>query len=725
MTLKTTESKRSVYMPVLLVLAVALTVRVVYLFQYSQLPDWEILTVDNWYHYNWANSLADGNILGDTTYFRAPLYAWCLGLAHALFGASLWVGRLFGMAVGLGSVLMTYVLGRKLLDHKTGLTAALIHAVYPIAIYFESELLLDPLFTLLVQVTIYRFVVWLETKKRSDLFLCGLVCGLAAITRPTILVAVPLMIALIVFRRGLPDHWRQLGALILGLTITVGPVTIRNMVVAGDPVLISSQAGINLFIGNNDGADGFSAAMPEPFGNNWNLRQVTHIAETDRGRRLRPGEVSSYWTERAARWIIHNPGDFARLFFTKLGSQFSDRKVSNNRSLDEFFSRPFILKYNPISFGAIAGLALLGCLSVWRIKTAKSFTLLFLLLYVLATSMFFFNSRFRLPLLPLYFVLASAGIWFVIGLLRTQRMRSAGYIVLAGFVSLAAFLSENLFQPIVTPNHLMSKGLYYYSHQDYRTAQEFFEKALSLYPTNSEINLNLGACLFKQGSVDSARYYFERELVFHPERPKVYNNLASLDLLAHHYESAQRWIRKALRIAPYDITANTIWLRILASDSALSAESLMVEIEKSLVSTDFDLTIHNEGATLLAERGDLAAARSLLARVLDASAPPIETDDFAFGPDFPHGHDGIAQEKAKAHYQLGYINGLQGHIEESIGHSTAAIGLDSTLAEAYVNLISGYVSAGQRWMADSVMDDAAERFPNHPAIKLLRESQQQ
>ena len=64
--------------PLIYVLLIALIVRVAYLIVYSTMPDWELLTIDNYYHKHWALDIASGNVFGDTTYFRAPFYVYCL-----------------------------------------------------------------------------------------------------------------------------------------------------------------------------------------------------------------------------------------------------------------------------------------------------------------------------------------------------------------------------------------------------------------------------------------------------------------------------------------------------------------------------------------------------------------------------------------------------------------------------------------------------------------------
>ncbi|MBU0983297.1 MAG: glycosyltransferase family 39 protein, partial [candidate division Zixibacteria bacterium] len=155
------------------IVLIAVLIRVAYLAQYSALPDWFMLTVDNWYHHHWAQAVAGGDLAGGTTYFRAPFYVWCLGLLYAVAGSGLWVARVFGVVVGLLSIGATYLITNKLFDRKTAAVAALFQSVYPLIIYFEAELLLDPLFMLLLQVVVYRYLIWQESRTPRAMFCLG------------------------------------------------------------------------------------------------------------------------------------------------------------------------------------------------------------------------------------------------------------------------------------------------------------------------------------------------------------------------------------------------------------------------------------------------------------------------------------------------------------------------------------------------------------------------
>ena len=239
------------------------------------MPDWNMLTVDNYYHFNWGKDIASGNIFGDTTYFRAPFYIYCLALVFSLFGATLAAARIFGLVIGLASLLLTFLTGKELFSRRTGLIAAAIQSVYPLILYFESELLLDPLFMLLLQLSVYFFVLWYKKQNLLSLICMSLALGLASITRPTALLFVPPVIVFFYFSSTL---WRQRVKLIVSFTfllaLVILPITIRNYVVGGEAVLISSQGGINFYIGNNKQSDGVTAAMPEPLGHNWKIDDI-------------------------------------------------------------------------------------------------------------------------------------------------------------------------------------------------------------------------------------------------------------------------------------------------------------------------------------------------------------------------------------------------------------------------------------------------------------------
>jgi len=274
-------SVKAIPRSLILVLLAALVIRILYLMIYSNMPDWTMLTVDNYYHQNWAENIASGNIWGDTSYFRAPLYVYALAILYTVFGTSLWVARIFGLVIGIVSIILTFQISRKLFSQRVGVIAAGIQAVFPIVIYFESELLLDAFFMLLMQFSLYRFILWFEDDNKKNCFVLGLSLGLASLARPiTLAFILPiLLISLLKRSAEFRQQLFQIMIIVAGLAVVVLPITIRNLIIGKEFVLIAAQGGINFYIGNNASADGMSASLPEPLGHNWEIKDITYIAE--------------------------------------------------------------------------------------------------------------------------------------------------------------------------------------------------------------------------------------------------------------------------------------------------------------------------------------------------------------------------------------------------------------------------------------------------------------
>lgn len=693
----------------LAVMGLALLVRLIYLWVYQGMPDWTMLTVDNFYHHHWAQVIAGGEVIGDTTYFRAPLYIWCLSSLYAVFGDGLWVGRLFGLAIGLGSVYMTYRIGRRLVSPAVGIVAGLIHALFPIAIYFESELLLDPLFTLLLQFAVYRALGWWQSKGIWLFVSSGLLFGLASICRPTALVWVVVLALLPPVLYGWRSGMQRAALFLGGVLLVIAPITIRNIAVAGDPVMIASQAGVNFYIGNNDSADGLTASLPEPLGHNWRIADVVYIAEKELGRELTPGEVSGYWNGHTLEWIWRNPGRFTALYLKKIYFSFSNREISNNRDLPLFFSRVALLKYNPLGFGVVFGFGLVGAFLLWRQNSSARWLAVTVLLAVLAGALFFFSSRFRLPLLPWFFVFAAAGgvsIWNRRGNMAKLVTPIAVLLVggLFSYTPLVALPSSSMVQSALV------RGSHYYAAGHYELAREWYTAARDADEAFPEVNLDLGTTFLRLGEADSARYFFERELAFHPDRAAGYANLASLYLVDGNPSRARQYASEALARRPYDVMAARIMIRASAADSTVSNGDLLTLIHDMAAQTNNDIFLLNDAARLLATRGIMSPADSIFAVADSVSPPPIEMDDTAFDREFRNSRENWRRARAESAFQRGYLAGLRGDLQAVIEYSQKAITLDSTKAEAYINLAGGYYRSGRQSAADSVMTDAERRF---------------
>jgi tetratricopeptide (TPR) repeat protein len=179
-------------------------------------------------------------------------------------------------------------------------------------------------------------------------------------------------------------------------------------------------------------------------------------------------------------------------------------------------------------------------------------------------------------------------------------------------------------------------------------------------------------------------------------------------------------IKQALRLKPYDITANIILIRTAAHPDGIGPDSLYAIVKQSAMQTESDLFVLNEAAAVLLAQGLTDVADSILRQALVAGPPPIETDNTAFDAHHKYGSPAFEREKAQTYYRLGFLRGRQGQYEESIRYSREAVRRDPDLVEAYINLFSGYLSQGWVDRADSVLAVVMNRFPDHDRVRELR-----
>jgi len=710
--------------PLSAVIILGFIVRLIFLLNYISSPDWPQLLADSLFHDRWASAIASGNIIGQEVYFRAPFYVYILGFIYAVFGHSLLAARIFGHLVGLVSVAITYLLARRLLSKKTAVIAGIVHALYPVAIYFESELLVDSLFMMLLELSVLFFLITLEKQNLRWYILTGLVIGLAAITRPIVIALVPLYVIWI-FINGISLKKAFIDILILmaAMILMIAPVALRNLIVADDFVPISSSGGLNFYIGNNSQADGLTATLPPPLRNNWGINDITFVAEQETGRKLKASEVSDFWYKKARVWIIEHPVDFIKLYIKKIYFMFNNAEISNNRSLALFFSRMMILKFNPINFGLIFSLAVMA-LIILIVQKRFSSPILFLALliagYTMVISLFFINARFRLPVIPFIIILSACGIERLTNIIYHKKFRPVYLFAVLGGIAVFVLSNSSLYniRTTTTAAGFFNKANYYLHSGDYKKAVDYYIRTLAENDAYPDANLNLGAVYLKRGHGDSAEIYFRRELNRSPDNAGAYSNLASLYNLKGDFRQSQVYADSAIALKPYAVDPYLISLRNFSQlDDTAAFENMLTTAGKNLKDIS---RVYLDVGIIFSQWGEYDSALTYLQSVLDSPVRPMETNDDAFSYSFS-GQNSDNAVKAQAAYQMGYIYGIRGNLEQSIAKSKLAIALDSNLADAYVNLINAYMLLGKQDDAQALLKKARQKFPDNKVLEMLHE----
>lgn len=179
---------------------------------------------------------------------------------YATSGSREGTARIVEALLGVAAIAVVFLLGRRLAGPTAGLVAAFGAAVYPPFIHSTGELMSEPpaFFTLPAAVLAF---LWASERERLRAWLLpGFLFGLTALIRPEYLVVGGAFAVLAAFRVGRERGWRPgLGGaalLVAALLIPIVPWTVRNAVVLGRVVPISTGDGKALYVGTYLPADG-------------------------------------------------------------------------------------------------------------------------------------------------------------------------------------------------------------------------------------------------------------------------------------------------------------------------------------------------------------------------------------------------------------------------------------------------------------------------------------
>jgi len=140
-----------------------------------------------------------------------------------------WTARAFAAAIGIATVGLTYLLGRRLYGTGAGLVAALLIAVMPYHVVVSRQVLLDGLMTLCATAALYCVVRYVEAGRLSWLLAGGSMMGAAILSKETSIVLLGGLYAFFVLTPSARMRVRHLllTVLLLLAEVAVWPVMIR------------------------------------------------------------------------------------------------------------------------------------------------------------------------------------------------------------------------------------------------------------------------------------------------------------------------------------------------------------------------------------------------------------------------------------------------------------------------------------------------------------------
>ncbi len=533
----------------LLIFSLAFILRLIYILEIRGSPFWDTFILDQRWYDEWARKIAGGEFLGREVFFLNPLYAYFLALIYLPAGRALWAVRLIQAAMGGLSCCLIWAIGRRLFGEREGVLAGLLGSAYGIFIFYDSVLAVASLATFLnLLLLFYLLRTGSEAGKREGLG-AGILLGLSVLARPNVLLFYPFIAAFWFLKLKPRKAFGAAAMSLLGAALMVAPVTLRHLLVAGDFVPFTSSSGINLFIGNNPKANGtFSApsgVRPEPEGM---LEDSTRLAEKALGRKLKPSEVSGYWRGRAVKFWKEEPGKALFLYLKKLALFWNGEELGGTYNFPYFRGRSWSLRNNPVGFGLVAPLALLG-MGVF-LRRFKELLLPYgmVLSYAFGIALIFVVAQYRAAAVPFILLFASTFIFWAVGKIRALQLKP---LLLAAAIGGPLALGVNY--PMVGGTLSMAHtnmGVLYDLRGFKEEAEREFREALKSDPENVRALNNMAIIYEERGELGRALSLYQRALALRPDYLEGRANYASALLRGDRYREGLMEFEALLRERP-------------------------------------------------------------------------------------------------------------------------------------------------------------------------------
>lgn len=416
-------------------LALALGLRLAHLAELrASDPLFETPSVDAQYYDQLGREIAAGYWLADEgLWHHPPGYPYALALVYLATGQThetpmperdYWAPRLAQVLLGVGTVLLTLLIAQRLTGSLGwGLAAGLAAACWGPLIYFEGELVPVTLVCALDALALWLLLAFGQRPGSARLWAwaaAGLLLGLSGVARPNALLAAAALGWWGVFaarRAGRSWGSALAGLLVCGLA-SAAPLLItytRNVTLTGEPVVLVTKGGFNLYLGNNPDAPETSRWRPGA-----DFYRFSRMS-TDLGGVPLADKVGGdrWFMAQLAEHVRQRPLQAGAWLLIKFGRVWIGREETRNLSLYDARAHSRVLwallgqlEVGPLALrwpmGLLAPLALLGLVSAWRQPTEGAGLLAtFLLTYAVSVAIGFTAARYRLPMVPALLPLAA------------------------------------------------------------------------------------------------------------------------------------------------------------------------------------------------------------------------------------------------------------------------------------------------------------------------------
>lgn len=483
----------------------AFAARLLYLLSIHNAPFFRHLQTEPLHYHQWASLILAGHA-PPPPFEQAPGYPYFVAAVYGLFARSATaVAAVQALLDAVTSTLLVLI-GARWFGRRAGIIAGVLAVLYGPFLYFASEVLPSTLF-------IFTSVAALAAGAFGAATVAGCLWTAALFVRSEIVLAIPFVLYDAWYRGGRRGVWQTATPLLLGFSIIVA----TNAAASGQFVLLTTSAGVNLWLGNNPDADGVNPFIYGP---------LERVVDEVRANAPTGADADRIFRHRAGTFIRGDADHALRLAWKKLLWTLSDRELPNSDDIEWvtgqswLFWRPVF----PFSFGMMLPFACVGAVWVgatWR----KCVPLVGLLACGLVTSVVFFtNARFRLILVPPILLLAAVAFDRLPAMVAARDQQRRALLTAAAAFGIGAVVAWGNFYGVRTyhiPQLSVNAGAIEREAGQLDSAVKHLREGLAGDPHDEIAWIHLALALEQEGDLDSAREAYRDAQARLPDDPEV------------------------------------------------------------------------------------------------------------------------------------------------------------------------------------------------------------
>ncbi len=528
-------------------------------------PVFSLPLVDSAEYVNDAHYYIEQNWLGRCAAYRhPPAYPYAIAILFKIFGNSVKVVKLFQILLDLLNTFFVYLIAKEVFNATAGLVASALYALYMPIIFYSIEILPPILAIFLLLASILSLIksYQLQNTQASGkpwLSISGISFGLLLATIFNFIISLPLIL-LWQYRCFKGSIRRRLAYLSIFAAFSLAPVILtsaRNCIFADDCAVVTSNGGSNFYIGNNQDIYK-TVSLREGIG--WVGLRLSPF-QTVQIRNLR--DLDLFFYKQGKEFVVHQPLKWLWVMLKKTVLFFNAYELPRNFDFYFFSNFSALARLPLVRFGLVLPLGLSAILYLMfmaanhKQRQLTSLILIILLSYCFSIIIFFVAGRYRLPIIPLFIILAAYYIVTFIGHYVNRQYRIVAAMVACAcfFAALAQqkFFKDNYpYQLDLAHSYAQIARVFFMTHQP-DAAYAFVQEGLKNKPDSSTYKLYslLGLYYANTGERQKAIASLEKTLELKPENFFDYGSIAVLLASEGKPGQAIAYFKKGIEIAPY------------------------------------------------------------------------------------------------------------------------------------------------------------------------------